>query len=171
MNRWFLLLALAAYISWVRSFGALILGDRIFTVRPQVDFAVLLTVAVHGIGACWLGWTRFAPSPQVGLGWALVQAEKHRRKGGVFASWGAIISASWLLIRPNSAPEGGLVGWPVWGLVAFNLSFQAGILLAEAAVIDARVKLGRRLSESPGIGEREVELDLTPELESELGQI
>ena len=145
MNRWFLVLALVAMAQWCVFLVAMILGQPISLVRPWIDQVTAMTVAVHLIGACRLGWTRTAPSPVDGPGWALVQAEKHRRKGQVFAVWGLIVSASWLLVRPDSVADGDPIGWQVGLVVAVNAVFQPGVLVAEAVAINARVKLGQML--------------------------
>ena len=145
MNRWFLLLALVALVSWNLPLGAMIGGTSLSLVRSRIDQAAAFTGAVHLIVACWLGGTRLAPSPVADPGWALIQAEKHRRKGQVFACWGWVIAASWLLVRPNSVTGGDPVGWRVGLVVAVNAGFHPVVLVAEALAINARVKLGQTL--------------------------
>ena len=145
MNRWFPLLALIALVPWSGSLGAVIPGHSISLVRSRTDQGMATTVAVHLIGACRLGWTRIAPSSVDGPGWALIQAEKHRRKGQVFAVWGLIVGAIWLLVRPVSGDEGGPIGWQVGLVVTVNAGFQPGVLVAEALAIKARVTLSQML--------------------------
>ena len=165
MNRWFLVLAGLGVALWIHALGGLILGAPVEAMRPRADRAAAGTLAVHLLGVAWLRRTRLAPSPEVGPAWAFVQAEKHRRKGQVFAGWGAVIGSGWFLARPASTPIGGMVGF----VLALNLSFQPAMFLAEALVIDARVKLGRGLA---GMSSAErVGPDLTPQVESDLGRI
>ena len=169
MNRWFFVLGFTALIQWSSVGGAALLGDSASAIIRRGDVAVLMTVAVHAASGCWLVRTRLRPAADLDPAWAPVQAEKHRRKGLVFAGWGTLVALAWLLVRPSPGAGRDAIAASAWFVVALNWGFQPGMLGAEALAIDARVKLGRRLAGTPPADAEGP--DLAPELESELGRI